>query len=193
MIVKQYDEVDFKAVSSLSSLGLFSIGVSLFLISNHRINSSVDLFLILLFVSLLVRFSLVYIVSKNISRALFAGIVPSIWFCLFCYFILSDKLNISLDNKFLNFAMGPFFVLIGVLRVIESFGTLGTVVAPYRLLILTLALVNFFVGFCLLLDWPSSQLWDIYVLLGIDLIITSFTIYLFSINFVKIDKYFSSQ
>jgi hypothetical protein len=187
MIVKEYDETLFRAITSLCSLGLFSIGIVVFSLSHEVIKLHIDLFLILLFFSLLIRFFLIYIVSRALDKVFIAGLIPSIWFILICYFALSDNLDIILSNEFLVFAIGPLFILIGVLRVIESF---NTILASYQSLILALSLVDFGVGFSVIFDWPASGFWSVWDLLGIDSIITSFVVYLFLINFLKIEKYF---
>jgi uncharacterized membrane protein HdeD (DUF308 family) len=86
--------------------------------------------------------------------------------------------------------MGLFLAAIGVLRIFQSFDAL---IAPFRFLIIALGLIDILVGFFILSDWPSSLVWNTWIILGVDLISTSITFYLFSTNLMKIERFFSDK
>lgn len=186
MVGNKFDEIDFRAFSNLVCLALCSMGLLSFWLSNHRTSTGIILFLSMLFFSLIIRFAAIYIISMNISRVIFSAIVPICWFVFFCYALSTG----SLDDKYLNFWMGLFLTAIGMLRILQSFDAL---IAPFRLLIIVLGMIDTAVGLFILADWPSSLIWNTWIILGIDLISTSITIYLFSTNLIKIDQFFFAK
>lgn len=186
MLGNKFDEIDFRAFSNLVSLALCSMGLLSFWLSNHRTSTGIILFLSMLFFSLIIRFAAIYIISRNVSKVIFTAFVPICWFIFFCYSLTTG----SLDDKYLNFWMGLFLSAIGILRIYQSFDAL---IAPFRLLIIVLGLIDVVVGLFILADWPSSLVWNTWIILGVDLISTSITFYLFSTNLMKIDRFFGAK
>jgi uncharacterized membrane protein HdeD (DUF308 family) len=86
--------------------------------------------------------------------------------------------------------MGLFLAAIGILRIFQSFDAL---IAPFRILIIVLGVIDIVVGFFILADWPSSLVWNTWIILGVDLISTSITFYLFSTNLMKIEQFFGTK
>jgi hypothetical protein len=183
MVIDKLDGISFRAFSNLSSVALLSMGLLSFWLSNHRTSANIILFLGMMFISLLIRFAAIYIISKKVERVKLATLVIIIWFAAFCYLAQSENFN----DKYINFWMGLLFILIGFVRFAQSF---DTIVAPFRYLIGGLAIVDFLVGICLLASWPSSLLWNPWVVVGIDLITTSITLYLFTTNILKMEEFF---
>jgi len=186
MIDNKFDVIDFRAFSSLVSVALCSMGLLSFWLSNHRTTTGIILFLCMLFFSLIIRFAAIFIISRNISKVVFTAFVPIFWFIFFCYSISTG----SLDDQYLNFWMGLFLAAIGILRIFQSFDAL---IAPFRILIIVLGVIDIVVGFFILADWPSSLVWNTWIILGVDLISTSITFYLFSTNLMKIEQFFGTK
>ena len=186
MIGCKFDAIDFRAFSNLVSVALCSMGLLSFWLSNHRTSTGIILFLWLLLFSLIIRFAAIYIISRDVGRVIFTAFVPICWFIFFCFSIGTGSLN----DEYLNFWMGLFLAAIGVLRIFQSFDAL---IAPFRLLIIALGLIDILVGFFILFDWPSSLVWNTWIILGVDLISTSITLYLFSTNLMKIEQFFNDK
>jgi uncharacterized membrane protein HdeD (DUF308 family) len=182
MVIEKIDVVAFRAFSNLATVALLSMGLLSFWLSNHRTSANIVLFLSMMFISLLIRFCAIYIISKNVGRVKLGTVLPIFWFVIFCYLIQSD----NLDDQYINFWLGLFFILIGFVRIAQSF---DTIVAPFRYLIAGLAILDFLVGICLLASWPSSILWNAWVVVGIDLISTAITLYLFTTNILKMAEF----
>lgn len=183
MLIDKIDNVTFRAFSNLASVALCSMGLISFWLSSHRTSENVMVFLTMLFVSLLIRFCAIYLISRNNARVIGVAIIPIFWFGFLCYLLNSD----SLDDKYINFWLGLLFLLIGFVRAAESFDAM---VVPFRFLILSLAVIDFIVGICLLAGWPSSILWNTWVVVAIDLISTGITLYLFTINILNSEVFF---
>lgn len=184
MIGNKFDEIDFRAFSNLASVALCSMGLLSFCLSNHLTFTGLIIFVCMLLFSLIIRFAAIYIISRNSGRVIFTEFVPICWTIFFCFSISTG----SLSDKYLNFWMALFLAVIGILRIFQSFDPL---MAPFRLLIIALGLINMLVGFLILIDWPSSLVWNSWIIIGIDLFSTSITLYLFSTNLLKIDQFFS--
>jgi len=183
MDIDKNDGVSFRAFSNLASVALCSMGLLSFWLSNYRTSGNIIVFLSILFVSLLIRFCAIFIITKNVDRVRIATVLPIVWFVIFCYLVQSD----ALEDQYLNFWLGLLFILIGFVRVAQSFDVL---VAPFRFLIAGLAILNFIVGICLLASWPSSTVWNAWVVVGIDLICTGISYHLFTTSILKMKNYF---
>lgn len=102
MDIDKNDGVSFRAFSNLASVALCSMGLLSFWLSNYRTSGNIIVFLSILFVSLLIRFCAIFIITKNVGRVRIATVLPIVWFVMLCYLVQSD----ALEGQYLNFWLG---------------------------------------------------------------------------------------
>jgi uncharacterized membrane protein HdeD (DUF308 family) len=111
------------------------------------------------------------------ARTVILGIVLSVFYILVGFFLMRNPISSVLTMTLL---LGIFFVVSGIVKIAQSAQRQYHVLGVWGWYLFS-GIVSLILGALIWSHWPSSAIWAIGLLLGIDLIVTGFSLIAFGV------------